>query len=420
LENQPNVVGSGPTWLFDIDTLTQSMNYQPVVVGNQPSCSVDPLNTDADASCDDKETESEVHVSPRVRNLNDEFKEFTINNTNGVNVASTPVTAVGPNSTNSTNSFNAVGPSDNVVSLNFEIGRKSSFVDPSQYPDDPNMPALEDIVYSDDKEDVGVEADFSNLETTGKGQGHMGRSGSSFWNSSCVLQVHRKGNGVGWFLAGKSVKWLGKGKGTWEGRVVAFGTVPMCCRGMTFDHNKFHYKVRILSCSPMVTLKSITRGGYFTSPENPTNGILDSLSFALVSGPKFLKQYSYMSSEELPPSTYIMRAWKPSIYACRTMPPTISMVLPFLWSRETVSSKFPELFILLYPYLTIRTMVVVYLWREDRRPRHSAVLVDLIVALLWPFCRVFSYIAKVPCLTNVGAIDSEPELSKEDGAFLSN
>nr|GEY64595.1 retrovirus-related Pol polyprotein from transposon TNT 1-94 [Tanacetum cinerariifolium] len=37
LENQPNVVGSGPTWLFDIDTLTKSMNYQPVTAGNQPN-----------------------------------------------------------------------------------------------------------------------------------------------------------------------------------------------------------------------------------------------------------------------------------------------------------------------------------------------------------------------------------------------
>nr|GEY82282.1 ribonuclease H-like domain-containing protein [Tanacetum cinerariifolium] len=37
LENQSNVVGSGPTWLFDIDTLTQSMNYQPVIAGNQPN-----------------------------------------------------------------------------------------------------------------------------------------------------------------------------------------------------------------------------------------------------------------------------------------------------------------------------------------------------------------------------------------------
>nr|GEZ58911.1 hypothetical protein [Tanacetum cinerariifolium] len=38
-------------------------------------------------------------------------------------------------------------------------------MDPSKYLDDPNMPAFEDITYSDDEEDVGVEADFTNLET---------------------------------------------------------------------------------------------------------------------------------------------------------------------------------------------------------------------------------------------------------------
>ncbi|GJY73384.1 retrovirus-related pol polyprotein from transposon TNT 1-94 [Tanacetum coccineum] len=35
LENKPNVAGSGPDWLFDIDLLTNSMNYEPVTVGNQ-------------------------------------------------------------------------------------------------------------------------------------------------------------------------------------------------------------------------------------------------------------------------------------------------------------------------------------------------------------------------------------------------
>ncbi|GJX54130.1 putative ribonuclease H-like domain-containing protein [Tanacetum coccineum] len=30
LENKPNVTGKGPTWLFDLDYLTDSMNYQPV------------------------------------------------------------------------------------------------------------------------------------------------------------------------------------------------------------------------------------------------------------------------------------------------------------------------------------------------------------------------------------------------------
>ncbi|GJR93997.1 ribonuclease H-like domain-containing protein [Tanacetum coccineum] len=35
LENKPNVAGSGPDWLFDIDLLTNSMNYELVIAGNQ-------------------------------------------------------------------------------------------------------------------------------------------------------------------------------------------------------------------------------------------------------------------------------------------------------------------------------------------------------------------------------------------------
>ncbi|GJS86556.1 ribonuclease H-like domain-containing protein [Tanacetum coccineum] len=35
LENKPNVAGSGPDWLFDIDLLTNSMNYELVTAGNQ-------------------------------------------------------------------------------------------------------------------------------------------------------------------------------------------------------------------------------------------------------------------------------------------------------------------------------------------------------------------------------------------------
>nr|GEU45906.1 hypothetical protein [Tanacetum cinerariifolium] len=163
-------VRSGPTWLFDIDTLTQSMNYQPVIAGNQPNSSADPQNTDDDSTFEVKEPESEVHVSPSssakikkpddnnkreakgkspvelsigVRNLSEEFEDFSSNSTNGVNAASTPVTVIEPNSTNSTNTFSAADPSNTTV----------------------NMPALEDITYSDDEEDVGAEADFSNLET---------------------------------------------------------------------------------------------------------------------------------------------------------------------------------------------------------------------------------------------------------------
>nr|GEW02560.1 putative ribonuclease H-like domain-containing protein [Tanacetum cinerariifolium] len=229
LENKPNDAWIGPKWLFDINTLTMSMNYQLVVAGNQPNdnaCikenidagkvrketisaqqymllplwstgSQDPQNTDddvVDAVFDVKENKNDVHVSANgsdktddkkhdgkakrdvkgkspiaspigVTDLRAEFDEFSFNSTNMVNAVSAPVNAAGPNPTNNTNNFNTVSPFDTVVSLNFGIARKSSFVDPSKYPDDPNMPELEDIVYSDDEEDVGAEADLSNLET---------------------------------------------------------------------------------------------------------------------------------------------------------------------------------------------------------------------------------------------------------------
>nr|GEW33296.1 hypothetical protein [Tanacetum cinerariifolium] len=218
LENKPNVAGIGPKWLFDIDTLTMSMNYQPVVAGNQPndnagikenlnagkvgketvsaqqyvllplwfSDSQDPKNIDynvADDAFEVKENENDVHVFAHeidktdkkkhyekakrddkgkgpvdsvtgVRDLRAEFEEFSFNGTNRVNVVSKPVNAAGPNQTNNTTSFNTASHSVNVVSPNFGIAGQSSFVDPSEYPDDPYMPELEDIVYSDDEEDV--------------------------------------------------------------------------------------------------------------------------------------------------------------------------------------------------------------------------------------------------------------------------
>nr|GEZ30702.1 putative ribonuclease H-like domain-containing protein [Tanacetum cinerariifolium] len=160
------VRGIGPQWSFDIDTLTMSMNYQPVVLGNQPNNNagikenLDACNVTKGTRMrmmsmflpmevtrlikkkhDDKvkrgdKGKSHVDSPTGVRDLRAEFKEFSFNNTNRVNAVSAPVNAVGPNLTNSTNSFNTT-----------------------------NIPKLEDIVYSDDEEDVGAEVDLSNLET---------------------------------------------------------------------------------------------------------------------------------------------------------------------------------------------------------------------------------------------------------------
>nr|GEV52970.1 retrovirus-related Pol polyprotein from transposon TNT 1-94 [Tanacetum cinerariifolium] len=59
--------------------------------------------------------------------------------------------------------FSTAGPSNAAVS---PTHRKSSYVNTSQYLDDPNMPKLEDITYFDDEEHVGAEANFTNLETS--------------------------------------------------------------------------------------------------------------------------------------------------------------------------------------------------------------------------------------------------------------
>ncbi|GKF78281.1 hypothetical protein Tco_0230751, partial [Tanacetum coccineum] len=64
----------------------------------------------------------------------DQEKDASVSSTNNVNVASTN-------------------------EVNF-VGRKASI----ELLDDPNMSALEDIVYSDDEEDIGAEADMNNLD----------------------------------------------------------------------------------------------------------------------------------------------------------------------------------------------------------------------------------------------------------------
>nr|GEW23467.1 putative reverse transcriptase domain-containing protein [Tanacetum cinerariifolium] len=191
LENKPNVVGSGPTWFFDIDSLTRTMNYQPVTAGNQTnpnagfqdkfdakkageeidqqyvlfpvwsSSSTNPQNYYEDAAFDGKEHDL-MQRSLSLKDLSTEFEDCSNNSSNEVNVVGSIVLTVGQNSLNSTNTFSATGPLNVGASPTYG---KSSFIDASQLFDDPDMPELEDIIYFDDDNDVGAEADFNNLET---------------------------------------------------------------------------------------------------------------------------------------------------------------------------------------------------------------------------------------------------------------
>ncbi|GJY45756.1 putative ribonuclease H-like domain-containing protein [Tanacetum coccineum] len=97
-----------------------------------------------------KGKDSEVPSTEEPR-INQE-KVDNINSTNNINSASDG---------NSTNNVNAISSIVNTARI------KVNVVDPKtsiELPNDPNMPELEDIVYSDDDEDVGTEADMNNLD----------------------------------------------------------------------------------------------------------------------------------------------------------------------------------------------------------------------------------------------------------------
>ncbi|GJS91309.1 putative ribonuclease H-like domain-containing protein [Tanacetum coccineum] len=80
-------------------------------------------------------------------------KNDSVNNTNNINTTSDG---------NNTNNVNTVSSSVNTTDIEVnDISSNTSI----ELPNDPNMPELEDIVYLNNYEDVGVEADMNNLNT---------------------------------------------------------------------------------------------------------------------------------------------------------------------------------------------------------------------------------------------------------------
>nr|GEX67340.1 hypothetical protein [Tanacetum cinerariifolium] len=128
------------------------------------SGSTSPHNTDGDAAFDEKEPEfdekmpeSEVNVSPSSSAQSKKHDDKTKRETKG------KIPTIGQISPNNTNTFSVASPLNVAAS---PTHGKSSCIDASQLPDDPDMPEFEDITYSDDEDDVGAEADFNNLETS--------------------------------------------------------------------------------------------------------------------------------------------------------------------------------------------------------------------------------------------------------------
>nr|GFC51962.1 ribonuclease H-like domain-containing protein [Tanacetum cinerariifolium] len=207
MENKPNITGSGPAWLFDIDSLCQTMNYHPVLVENQSNPTAGfqdtekageegnqtyvlfPLLSDGStnpknnkdahtggnehnddiqksmspdihsSSCGDQAREqgdkavnkdkgkSHVVTITGFRDLNEEFAKFINNSSNVVSAAGPLVFAAGLEFTNSTNDFTTAGPLVFATKLNFTNSTNDFSV---AGPSNVAMPNLEDLSHNAD------------------------------------------------------------------------------------------------------------------------------------------------------------------------------------------------------------------------------------------------------------------------------
>ncbi|GJU99507.1 putative ribonuclease H-like domain-containing protein [Tanacetum coccineum] len=223
LENKPNVAGTGPNWMFDIDTLTMSMNYQPVFAGNQtngnagPKSSNDKVADDAgkqneaqdpakegqEKDVRDQEEAIRKQFGQEIKRLPGQGEATNTDSTNKVNTISSSVNAISSSFTTvdpgreraQRNEFESVFGQDkdtngnstyrmftpiNAAGSSYEniggsIPINAATFPNDDFPTDPFMLDLEDTtdllntgIFNGayDDEDVGAEADLNNLETT--------------------------------------------------------------------------------------------------------------------------------------------------------------------------------------------------------------------------------------------------------------
>ncbi|GKA99344.1 putative ribonuclease H-like domain-containing protein [Tanacetum coccineum] len=143
LENKPMIEGTGPKWLFDIDSLTQSMNYVPVTAGtvsndsagtseeNSQDCIVMPIWKDTsyfDSPTKDVDNgepktadDAQKQVEDGLNNENAEQERFADDSsTKDVNVVEQQVNTASPDVNTGSLKLNVVGPSVSTASPNEE------------------------------------------------------------------------------------------------------------------------------------------------------------------------------------------------------------------------------------------------------------------------------------------------------------
>ncbi|GJU14519.1 hypothetical protein Tco_1142485 [Tanacetum coccineum] len=101
LENKPMIEGTGPQWLFDIDSLTQSMNYVPVTAGTVSNDSADGLNNEnaeQERFADDSSSKDVINVGQQVNTARLDVNNGSLK----LNVVGPSVSTASPNEEDST------------------------------------------------------------------------------------------------------------------------------------------------------------------------------------------------------------------------------------------------------------------------------------------------------------------------------
>nr|GEV70274.1 ribonuclease H-like domain-containing protein [Tanacetum cinerariifolium] len=147
LKNKPNVASSGPIWLFDIDSLTRTTNYYLVTTGNQ---------TNPSAGFQDK-----FGAEKAGEEIDQQYVLFPVWSSGSTNPQNNDGDAAFDGKKPD---FDAKKPESEVIFFPSSSAQLRKQDDKTKKEDKGKK--LEDITYFDDEDDVGVEADFNNLETS--------------------------------------------------------------------------------------------------------------------------------------------------------------------------------------------------------------------------------------------------------------
>ncbi|GJR28580.1 retrovirus-related pol polyprotein from transposon TNT 1-94 [Tanacetum coccineum] len=150
-ESTPNAIGSEPDWLFDIDALTRTMNYEPIVVGILSNGFVGTKASDNVGQARKKTEPTKGYILLPLWTADPPYyQDPKSSHDNGSKPSSDDGKKVDEDPRKDSE-FNAVGGKTSI-----------------ELPVDPNMPALEDYIifdFSRNDEVDGAEADMNNLDT---------------------------------------------------------------------------------------------------------------------------------------------------------------------------------------------------------------------------------------------------------------